>query len=135
MNVKRYITASLAVFVAALVLDFVIHGVILRGAYEATKSVWRPDMESKMWIFWLVNFIAAFPFTYIFVRGYEGKGIPEGVRFGAIIGVYVSVPMAYGMYVMLAVPYSLALQWFLYGMIETILLGIVAALVYRPKAA
>ena len=98
MNTKRYFVASLAVFVAAVVLDYVIHGVILKSAYEATKTIWRPDMDSKVWIFALVDLIIAFPFTYIFVKGYEGKGIMEGVRFGAIVGVLISVPMSYGFY-------------------------------------
>jgi hypothetical protein len=135
MNVNRYLIASLAVFVAAMGLDYVINGVILKDAYDATKSVWRPDMASKTWIFFLIDLIYAFPFTYIFVRGYEGKGIIEGARFGAIVGVLISVPMAYGLYALLPVPYSLAQQWFLYGFIETVLLGLVAAAVYRPKTA
>src|SRR5437588_303732 len=101
MNVNRYLIASLAVFVSAVGLDYVINGVILKDAYEATKSVWRPDMASKTWIFFLIDLIYAFPFTYIFVRGYEGKGIIEGARFGAIVGVLISVPMAYGLYVLL----------------------------------
>lgn len=87
MNRNRYILASLAVFVAAGVLATVINAVILKDAYEATKSVWRPDMASKVWIFYLIDLIAAFPFTYIFVKGREGNGILEGVRFGAIVGV------------------------------------------------
>lgn len=133
MNVKRYFAASLAVFAAALALDFTIHGMILAPAYAATKAVWRPDMESMVWLFWLISLIVAFPFTYIFVKGYEGKGIMEGVRFGLIIGLYVTIPMAWGMYGMLPVPHSLAIQWFVWGMIEMIVLGIVAAAVYRPK--
>jgi hypothetical protein len=135
MNTKRYFVASLAVFVAAVVLDYVIHGVILKSAYEATKTIWRPDMDSKAWIIALVDLIIAFPFTYIFVKGYEGKGIMEGVRFGTIVGVLISIPMPYGMYAMLPMPYSLAFQWFLYGLIETILMGITVAAVYRPKTA
>ncbi|MCX6625702.1 MAG: hypothetical protein NTY38_32495 [Acidobacteria bacterium] len=135
MNTKRFVIASLTVCVSAIVLDTIIHGVILRGAYEATKSVWRPDMESKVWIFWLINLIVSFPFTYLFVKGYEGKGIMEGARFGAVMGVYAAVPMAYGMYTLLPVPYSMAAQWFAYGVIEIILLGMVAALVYKPKRA
>jgi hypothetical protein len=135
MNVNRYLIASLAVFVSAVVFDYVINGVILKDAYEATKSVWRPDMASKTWIFFLIDLIYAFPFTYIFVRGYEGKGIIEGARFGAIVGVLISVPMAYGLYALLPVPYSLAQQWFLYGFIEAVLLGLVAAAVYRPKTS
>jgi hypothetical protein len=133
MNTKRFVLASLAVCVSAIVLDFIIHGVILKSAYEATKSVWRPDMESKVWIFWLINLIVAFPFTYLFVKGYEGKGIMEGVRFGCIIGIFTSIPMAYGNYVMLPLPYSMAAQWFVFGMIEAVLLGVVVSLVYKPK--
>jgi CoA binding domain len=49
------------------------------------------------------------------------------------VGVLLSVPMAYGLYALLPVPYSLALQWFLCGFIEAVLLGLVAAAVYRPK--
>ena len=135
MNVKRYIAASLAVFVAAVVLDYVIQAVILKSAYEATQSVWRPDVASKAWITVLVDLIIAFPFTYIFVKGYEGKGMMEGVRFGAIVGVLVGLPMSYGIYAVLPIPHSLALQWFLYGLIEAVLMGITAAAVYRPKKA
>ena len=81
----------------------------------------------------LVPLIIAFPFTYIFVKGYEGKGILEGVRFGAVVGVLIGFPMSYGMYAMLPIPHSLALQWLVYGLIQTILMGITAAAVYRPK--
>ena len=132
MNVKRYFAASLTVFVAAAVIEFLIHGVLLSGAYRLTASVWRTDMQSMAWIMWLVDLAVAFPFTYIFVKGYGGKGVVEGLRFGAIIGVFASVPMACGMYVMVTVPFSLAVQWFVYGMIEMILLGMVAAAVYHP---
>jgi len=135
VNIKRFVAASLAVFVVSQILEFLVHGVILKATYESLKHLWRPDMESKMWIMYLVGFITSFLFTYIFVKGYEGKGILEGVRFGVIIGLFTSIPMAYGTYVMIAIPYSLALQWFIYGMVETIVMGIVVALVYKPAAS
>ncbi len=132
MNTKRFLAASLAVFVVGQVLNFLIHGVLLKATYDSLKSVWRPDMESKMWIMWLVGFLTSFLFTYLFVKGYEGKGIGEGLRFGLVIGLFTSIPMAYNSYVTLPIPYSLALQWFLYGTVATIILGAVAALIYRP---
>ena len=133
MNVKRYLVASMAVFVTAIVLDIVTHRLILASAYEATGSVWRRDAAPYTWIIVLVAFIIAFPFTYMFVKGYEGKGIVEGVRFGVIAGFFISLPMSYGLYAMLPIPLSLALQWFSFGLVQTILLGIAAAAVYRPK--
>ena len=132
MNVNRFIAAGLAVFVVGRVLDYVIHNVILRPTYDSLKSLWRPDMEAKLWIMWLVGFITSFLFAYIFTKGYEGKGIAEGVRFGFLIGLFTSIPMAYGSYATLPIPYSLALRWFLYGTLATMILGIVAAVVYKP---
>jgi len=135
MNVKRFIVASLAVYVASLALGFLVHGVILRPIYDSLKNVWRPDMQSKMWIEWLDGFIVSFLFTYIFTKGYQGGGIMEGLRFGLLIGLFVSIPMAYGTYMIIPIPYSLALEWFLYGTAQVILLGAVAAAVYKPSAA
>ena len=134
MKVKAYVVASLCVFVAGLVLDFIIHSVILMATYESLASLWRPDMESLMWIMWVVGLICAFLFTLIFIKGYEAKGIMEGVRFGLLIGLYVSIPMGFSSYVLYPIPFSLALQWFVYTTIEIIIMGIVVAAVYGPLA-
>jgi hypothetical protein len=134
MNVKKFIAASLAVYVVSLALGFLVHGVILRATYDSIKNVWRPDMQSKMWIEWLDGLIVSFLFTYIFIKGYQGRGIMEGLRFGLVIGLFVSIPMAYGTYMIIPIPYYLALQWFFYGTLQAILLGAVAAMVYKPSA-
>jgi hypothetical protein len=78
--------------------------------------------------------IGAFFFTFIFSKGYEGKGIMEGVRYGLYIGIWMASGMAYGSYSMINIPYSLALQWFIYGIIEYIVYGIVLSLVYGKQA-
>jgi hypothetical protein len=36
-----------------------------------------------------------FFFVYIYIRGCENKGLIEGVRFGAMIGLFVGVPTSY----------------------------------------
>ncbi len=135
MNVKRFFLAAVVVFIVAEVLEFLIHGVILASTYEALKDLWRPDMESKMWIYPVIGAIWSLLFVYIFVKGREGKGLMEGVRFGVVIGLFVGIPMAYGTYAMIAIPYSLALQWWIYTLIECIVLGVIAALVYKPLPA
>jgi uncharacterized membrane protein len=42
--------------------------------------------------------------------------------------------MAYGSYAMINMPYSLALQWFIYGVIEYVIYGIILAVVYGKQA-
>src|SRR5205807_2458195 len=52
MNTKRWLLASVAVFVVIGVLEFLVHGVLLSGLYKQTASVWRPEAEMRqmMWI-------------------------------------------------------------------------------------
>jgi hypothetical protein len=130
---KKILLGTVVVFVIIEVLDFLIHSIILAPAYAATQSLWRPDMMDKMWIMYLVALVVSFFFSLIFSKGYEGKGIVEGVRFGFYIGVMLGVGMAYGTYAMIAIPYSLALQWFLYAILEYMIAGIGVALVFGKK--
>lgn len=132
MNVKRFVFASLAVFVVGMILDFIIHNVILMGAYEALASIWRADMNSLMWIMYVGSLIFAFLFVYIFTKGYEGRGIMEGVRYGLIIGLLMLLTGVFGQYAMYPLPFNLVIQWFIFGMIEFVVFGVVAALIYKP---
>ncbi len=131
---KRILFGFLAVFVVLEVVDIIVHGVILGSVYQTLENVWRPDMMEKMWIFHLVRLIVAFFFTFIFSKGYENKGIMEGIRYGFYVGMLLSVGYAYGSYASFNIPYYLALQWFLYALVEYILAGIALALVFKAVA-
>ncbi|MFH1017221.1 MAG: hypothetical protein V1798_03440 [Pseudomonadota bacterium] len=131
MNVKRFLIAAVAVFIVGQFLEYLLHGVFLRSLYESTQSIWRPDMMDKMWMFRLSGLITSFLLTYIFVKGYEGKGLGEGLRFGMVLGLFVSVPMALCTYAMIAIPPALAVGWFLGGFIGTVILGLVLAAIYK----
>jgi hypothetical protein len=131
---KKFWLGFIAVFVTAEVLNFIINGVLLMPDYKTTQNVWRPDMMSLMWVFHVLTLVGAFFFTFIFSKGYEGKGIMEGIRYGLYIGIWLSIGMAYGTYAMIVIPYSLALKWFLYGIVQYVIMGVVAALVYGKKS-
>jgi len=137
MNCKRLIIASLVIFVVLSAMSYVVDNVILMSTYESLKQLWRADTEmmSKMWIVYVFSLLFSFLFTYIFVKGYEAKGILEGVRFGIIIALFVAVPMAHSMYVIIPIPYSLALQWSVFGLIEMLAAGILVAAIYKPAPA
>lgn len=131
---KKFWTGFVAVLVAMEILMFLIHGVLLSSAYQATKELWRPDMQSLMWIYHVLAIIGAFFLTLIFSKGYEGNGVMEGVRYGLYIGIWMSAGMAYGSFAMIKIPYSLALQWFIYGVIEYVVYGVILAMVYGRQA-
>ncbi len=132
---KKVWIGFVAVFIGMSILDYLIHVVILSPAYmsDPMKSLFRPDMEGKVWIFYVVYLIMSFFFTLIFSKGYEGKGIGEGIRYGLYIGLMLATPMAYASYAMYPIPYSIALQWFIYGIIQYIILGIIVAAVFGKK--
>lgn len=133
MNKKLWLGA-LAAFVVIAVWETIVNLVLLSSAYHATASLWRPEAEMKIWLFYVIYLFVAFFFTLIFSKGYEGKGAVEGLRYGFYVGMMMSIPMAYGTYSSMPIPYSLALQWFLYGLIEYLLCGIAVALVFGKQA-
>lgn len=130
---KKLWLGFVAVFVTAEILNYVIMDLILGPSFGSLKSLWREDMMSKVWIYHVITLVGAFFFTYIFSKGYEGKGIMEGVRYGLYIGIWMSIGAAYGTYAMIAIPYYLTLEWFLLGVLDYIIMGIVVALVYGTK--
>ena len=132
MNTKRFILATLAVFVVSVILDNLIHLVILKGAYEPLVSIFRPDMNSLIWLIYVGSLVFAFLFVYIFIKGHEDKGIMEGIRYGLIIGLFFLIPTSIGQYATYPLPFSLVIQWFIYGLIEFIIFGIIAAVIYKP---
>ena len=132
MNWKRFWVASLVTFVVVQAMDFVINEVFMKSANESLKSLWRPDMMSRMWVMYLVGVLVALLFTFIFIKGREGKGISEGVRYGIIIWLFVSVPMSVSMWVLLPIPHIIIIRWMLFGLLEMLIAGILVAVIYKP---
>ena len=135
MNTKRWLLASVAVFVVIAVMEFFIHGVLLSDMYQQTASVWREEteMQRMMWILWVGYLVFAPFFALIYVKGYEkGKpGLGQGVRCGLYVGAMLSVMHSFGWYVILPIPLVLAFYWFLTILVEFIAAGVAAGLVYR----
>jgi len=134
MNVKRFVIASIAVFVVLLILDFIFHAGLMTPVYEEIKEVTRPEAEMMrlMPIGYIFTLLWAFLFCYIFIRGRQGKGLIEGVRYGVIMTFFYSLVVAIGWWTMFPIPFKLVIYWFLIGLVEMVILGIVVALIYKP---
>ena len=130
---KKVLIGTAVAFVILEALDFLIHSVILASSYSATPEIWRPDMMDVMWVLHIVKIVVAFFFALIFSKGYEGKGVVEGIRYGLYMGVMMGVIMAYGTYSMIAISAGLAFQWFLFSVFEYIIAGIGVSLVYGKR--
>ena len=131
MNKKLWVS-FIAVYVGMIVTNLAIHRGLLASTYhtEEVARLMRPEAEAKTWIYFVTSAIISFFFTLIFSKGYEGKGMGEGLRYGLYVGLLMATPMAYDSYASYPLPYSLALQWFIYGTIQYLILGAIVAMVY-----
>jgi hypothetical protein len=134
MNWKRFWVAGLVTYAVVEAMDLLINEVFMKSANESLKGLWRPNMMSRMWVMYVVGVFMALLFTYIFVKGREGKGIAEGVRYGIIIWLFASVPMNVSMWVLLPIPHIIVLRWMLFGLLEMLVAGILVAVIYKPLA-
>lgn len=132
LNIKRLTLAIVAVFIFTLFSNFVIHELLLKSSYEATMNLWRPKDEMSRYLVYMLfgQFLIAKFFTIIFAKGYEGRGIGEGVRFGLLMGFF-SAGGCFIQYVTTPMPASLLWSWILAGIVQSIGAGIVASLVYK----
>lgn len=134
INNKSYLVASLIVFLVLVVTDFIIHGVVMKGMYEATASLWRtePEMQSLFPFMILGQAIVAFTFTRLFAHGHQGKGIPEGICFGIMMSVFSS---GHHLIMYSVTPWTLQLvgAWAVLCLIQSAALGATAAAFYKAK--
>lgn len=131
LNVKKYALASIAALVFIMGFDYVVHGVLLKGTYEATQHLWRKEADMVCWAMIGGKVLLAFTTAFVFTRGYEGKGIGEGVRFGLLIGLLFA-PGHLIMYAVQPLPAQLVGTWIVAGIAEMVGIGIVLSKLYRP---
>jgi hypothetical protein len=132
MNVKRLLAAALAVFVSVQLIELFINSFLMKSANEELNTLWRPDMSSKMWIMVVFGALTSLLFAYIFVKGREGKGLMEGLRFGVLMWLFISVPMNVAWWVMLPIRHIFLVRWILFGLVEMLVAGILVAVIYKP---
>lgn len=129
--IKRAVLAVIAVFIAWSALDFVIHGVLLQSAYEATADLWRPMDEMNIPLMYLVTLVFAAAFVAIYLLLVEPKSAGSGVLFGVLFGLAVGVSMGFGSFSYMPIPLSLAWSWFLGTLVECTVAGAITGLIVR----
>lgn len=132
MNTKRWAGATVAGFAAIFVLDFMVHGKLLRGLYEETKSVWR-GTDHLMWLMMLGQLLFAALFAFIYTKGYEANkpGLGQGLRYGLLIGILTSITYISVWYVVLPIPLRLAIGWVGSGIADSLVAGALVGLIYK----
>ena len=133
MNLKRYVLASLAVFAFIFVFEWVFHGNLLSDFYAQSPNLWRAKEDCVMPAMFLGQLLFPFVFTFIFIKGFENKGIGEGIRYGTLIWL-LFIPNNLIFYAVMPLSFTLVGLWVLGSLIEMVISGAIVATIYRPKA-
>ncbi len=118
-------------FVLWSALDFIIHGLILNTAYEATADLWRPMEEMKMGLMRIVVLISSICFVLIYALFFSEKGIGTAVKYGLLFGLGTGISFGYGSYSVMPIPYKMAFVWFVGSLVETVSAGLVIGLIIK----
>lgn len=132
---RRFWMAWLAVFVAWVAGDFLIHHHLLGPEYFQLSQLFRPEEEAmaRFPLMVVAHLILAGAFTWIYSRGVSpSPWLGQGIRFGIAIA-FLTVPTYLIYYVVQPMPQTLVTKQILFDGILMIVLGIVVAAVYRSR--
>jgi hypothetical protein len=90
-------------------------------------------MKDKLWL----SLFMALIIIMIFVFGYariSSKGtILEGALYGFVFGITAGLLVDVNQYILYPLPESLVIKWFLFGVLEFTIYGVLVSRLYRKK--
>jgi hypothetical protein len=132
---KQTLWAVIAVFISWSILDFLIHGLMLKSSYQATAELWRAEDEMKMALMSVVTLIYSICFVSVYRYLINPKSLLTGIKFGVIFGFAAAVTMGFGSYSYMPIPLELAFSWFFASLVELIVAGgIVGFMIKTPQS-
>jgi hypothetical protein len=137
MNIKRLLLAIVVAYAIIFGTDFLVHGVWLRLDYNATQQIWRPETEMNARMAWMLaaQVLWAITFVIIWAKGPSDSGrVACALGFGFLMGIFQQI-WALIMYAVLPMPGTIAIKWFVAGVVQNMLLGLATFWVYKPLPA
>jgi hypothetical protein len=133
MHYRRFLLACLVLFVVALCWNAFLHLLVLRETNAAVQHLRRPDLADKAWL----SLLLTAGLVCLFVWGYRrcartgrvGEGLAYGVFFALVAGLLVDL----NQYVLYPIPAWVASRWFLGGLVEFSLYGVIVSRLYPPE--
>jgi hypothetical protein len=135
---KRFLIGWAVIFVVWFLGSFVVHGVLLHDDYSKLASLFRTETESQNFLplMVLAHVMLSGALVWIYSRGVEAKPwLPQGLRFGVALAFLTVVPTYIIYYVVQPMPGGLVVKQIVFDGILMLILGCVAAFVYRQPAS
>lgn len=136
VNPKRLALAILTVFIGIFATDFLIHGVWLASTYADTAALWRTPAEMNAHFGWLLlaQLMSAITFVTLYAIGFAPKACVRcAIAFGIFMAFFQQATTLIS-YAVQPLPGIIALKWFIAGVIQGVVIGLLAFFAYKPKA-
>jgi hypothetical protein len=131
---KRFWISGIVLTIAAMVLGFLIHGVLLTADYAALGPVMRTADDSAHYLpfMMLADFAIGFGATWIYRQGYtpSRSAIGQGLRCGLAIAMVSTIPMFLIYYAVEPLPGLLVAKQLAFSTVQMLLIGMLAALLH-----
>lgn len=129
---KKFLVGSIISIIWFNLFSCFWHGSVLMGAYEASASLWRgPQEMNPMLLNGGISIMAIFA-TYIFMKGYSGTGMREGLRFG-IIMTLLFAGLGMVTFATQPIPRDIIQMWVLGDLIQYSVGGMILAMYFGKK--
>jgi len=135
---KRFLIAWLVVFIVWYAGSFVVHGLLLRADYESLANLFRRPQEAAPHfpLMILAHALMSGALVWIYARGVEARPwVGQGIRYGVAIALLTVVPLYLIYYVVQPMPGATVAKQIVLETILMLILGAVAAFMYRNTSA
>lgn len=133
INFKRFFLASITIIVFAFVWNGIVHLIILREADSILNTIGRPESQRSLSLSLLVTVVLSMLFVWSYARTEKRGDLCEGLRHGLFFGFLAGTLVDLNQYILYPIPASLAFTWFIFGLIEFCIYGILVSKLYPVK--
>jgi len=131
---KRFLLASIVLFIAWFLGSFVVHGVLLHGDYAALPNLFRKEADAQNFfpLMILAHVFLSGAFVWIYARGVEARPwLGQGIRYGVAVVFLTTVPLYLIYYVVQPMPGATVVKQIVFDGILVLILGAIVAFMYR----
>lgn len=133
MRTKRFLLTCAVLLLVAIAWNAFVHLVVLRAANASVQHLRRPDLAEKAWLSLLLTAGIVVAFLWGYGRFARDGSVREGLRYGLFFALLAGLLVDLNQYVLFPIPAAVAAQWFLGGLVEFSLYGIIAARLHPPR--
>ncbi|QDW66178.1 hypothetical protein [Luteimonas granuli] len=128
---KRFWICGIVVGAAGLLFGFLVHGLLLRGEYQALAALYRSPEQANAQAAWIVPayLLLGLAMTWLYRRmpASDGIDLARGARFGLAVALVSYVPGHMLAFVAQPLPLSLMLRQVALDLVAMVLLGMLLA--------